>query len=145
FKASNWVWSQPLVDSGTAYFGDFDGNVYALNLADGKPKWGVPFKAKEPIRAAPVIAGGTLVVAGHDGHVYGLDPQTGANRWDSLDVGAKLNADLAAVQTNDPPGQTVFLAPESCASEKQATTKTYYYGLAVSGDRPTLQSTDKIC
>src|SRR5439155_3017736 len=31
FALPNWVWSQPLVDSGTVYLGDFDGNVYALN------------------------------------------------------------------------------------------------------------------
>ena len=144
FKASNWVWAQPFVDAGTVYFGDFDGNVYALKLADGKPKWGLPFRAKDSIRAAPVIAGGTLVVASHDGHLYGLDPQTGASRWESLDVGAKLNADLArSSQAGD--ASSVLLAPESCASQTQSTSKLYYYGLAVSATAGTLQSTDKIC
>ena len=91
-----------------------------------------------------MIAGGTLVVASHDGHLFGLDPQTGASRWESLDVGAKLNADLARSSlAGDAPN--VLLAPESCASQSQSTTKLYYYGLAVSAASGTLQSTDKIC
>jgi hypothetical protein len=33
FNASNWVWEGPAVVSGTLYFGDVGGNVYALDAA----------------------------------------------------------------------------------------------------------------
>ena len=40
FNAKNWIWEGPAVVSGTLYFGDVSGNVYALDAATQKRRVG---------------------------------------------------------------------------------------------------------
>ncbi|HEU4760007.1 MAG TPA: PQQ-binding-like beta-propeller repeat protein [Dehalococcoidia bacterium] len=81
FKADNWFWGRPLVADGTVYAPNLDKNVYALDLATGKPAWPTPFKAQAPLRSSPLLAAGVLIVVDRTGDVYGLDPATGALKW----------------------------------------------------------------
>jgi outer membrane protein assembly factor BamB len=54
--------------------GSFDGNLYALNLADGKELW--KFTAGGDIAASPAIAGNRLLIGTRDGVLYCLRSKT---------------------------------------------------------------------
>ncbi len=73
------IYSTPVVTADTVYFGDYGSEVYALDKSNGRPRWGEPFKAKDPIIGGLVLdeASDTLFVVSDDGKVYGLDPATG--------------------------------------------------------------------
>src|SRR5690606_37090665 len=42
FTAEDWIWTTPAFDPGSnvAYFGDFSGNVYALDITTSQLAWG---------------------------------------------------------------------------------------------------------
>ncbi len=71
--------SSPAVTGGTVFFGSGDGNVYALNAADGSVKW--KFKTGDVVHASPAIAGGTAYIGSWDSYFYALDAETGQERW----------------------------------------------------------------
>ena len=48
FNASNWVWEGPAVVSGTLYFGDVGGNVYAAGRCDAKARLGAAVSGGRP-------------------------------------------------------------------------------------------------
>jgi outer membrane protein assembly factor BamB len=56
------------------FFGCSDGNLYALDRADGKPLW--KFEAASPMTASPAVAARRLVIGTLDGLLYcfGSDP-----------------------------------------------------------------------
>lgn len=80
FKADDWVWTKPAYDAQQkiAYFGDFSGKVYALDITTGLAKW--DFATHQRIKAAPAIVENTLVVADRKPLVSFLDRSTGASR-----------------------------------------------------------------
>ena len=71
--------SSPVVWKGTVYFGSGDGNVYALNSADGTTKW--TFNTGNVVHASPAIGDGTLFIGSWDSYFYALDAATGAEKW----------------------------------------------------------------
>ncbi|MCK9518321.1 MAG: PQQ-binding-like beta-propeller repeat protein [Dehalococcoidia bacterium] len=82
FKASDWVWTEPAVKGERVYFGDFSGNVYALDITNGiEPVW--EFAAGQKVKSGPAIVenvrdlGDVLVVADNDPVVYFLNAETG--------------------------------------------------------------------
>lgn len=80
FSAKDWVWTSPAYKDGIAYFGDFSGEVYALDLtgAVGQLKWESKVSAKgSRIFSAPAIVGGLLVVADREPAVHFVDPADG--------------------------------------------------------------------
>jgi outer membrane protein assembly factor BamB len=68
-----------VIADGVVYVGCQDQFFYALNLADGKPKW--KYDAKAPIKIAAAIGGGAVYVGDEDGKLHCLDAATGARRW----------------------------------------------------------------
>jgi outer membrane protein assembly factor BamB len=64
------------------YFGDLDGNVYALSAANGQPTaWPQTAKVDGGVRATPLVADGVVYV-GTDLHkMYALDAATGRAIW----------------------------------------------------------------
>jgi outer membrane protein assembly factor BamB len=52
------------------WVGSHDGNLYALNLADGKELW--KFTAGGDIVASPAISGNRLIIGSRDGVLYCL-------------------------------------------------------------------------
>jgi outer membrane protein assembly factor BamB len=60
-------------------FGSDDGSVYALDAANGTPRW--RFATEGPVRASVAIVDGVVYAVSHDRHVYALDAATGALRW----------------------------------------------------------------
>ena len=71
--------SSPVISSGAIYFGSGDGNIYALNAADGSLKW--KFPTGDVVHASPAVAGGTLYVGSWDSNFYAIDASTGKEQW----------------------------------------------------------------
>jgi outer membrane protein assembly factor BamB len=76
--ASDWVWTEPAVKDGIAYFGDFSGKVYALNITSGQPVWKAPYDAKSKVKASPTIVDNLLVVATREPRVHFLNLSDGS-------------------------------------------------------------------
>jgi outer membrane protein assembly factor BamB len=103
--------SSPVVDAnGTAYVGDDDGRVYALDPAYartaghlGAPKWS--FATKDVVVDAPTLSpdGQTLYVGSNDGFVYALKTSDGSKIW-ATDFGGPVNG--SPVLSSD--GTTVY-------------------------------------
>lgn len=83
------IWSRGLgsliefpavVQDGRAYIGNYEGQVYSLDMSDGQVAWSYkPSGGK--MASSPAIAGDGLVVHGMDGWVRVLDPSSGRLRW----------------------------------------------------------------
>ena len=93
FKGGNWFWGTPLVSDDAVYVADFDGNVYAIGLTDGKQLWASPFKAGAPVRSAPLLVEGTLIIVGRDGSAFGLNPDDGTQQWGPTLLGKSILSD----------------------------------------------------
>src|SRR5207244_2842758 len=110
-EGGNWFWTKPLVKDGTAYVADLDGNVYGVDLKDGRRLWS--FQASDSVRAAPLLAGGTLVVVDRSGNAYGLKPEDGSRQWGPTLLGKTVLSDPFLLQATS-------ASPSPAASESPA-------------------------
>ncbi len=78
----DYLQSSPVAADGLVYVGSFDGNVYALNAADGKIAW--TFKTGDKVRATALVSDGVVYIGSWDLQTYALDAKTGAKRWAAL-------------------------------------------------------------
>jgi len=76
---SSWP-GQPSVDDKYVYFGSADGNLYCLDIHDGRVIWS--FKAEDSLKATPVIAGDRIIASGLDHYIYCVDRKSGNLRQD---------------------------------------------------------------
>lgn len=65
------IYSAPVVDGNTLYFGAYDDNVYALNAEDGTPRW--RFKTGDPVVGALAFKDDILYAGSTDGRLYKID------------------------------------------------------------------------
>lgn len=75
----------------TAYIGDLDGSVFALNLADGKKKW--EFETESGFYGSPAVRGGKVYIGDMDGMLYCLDAKTGKQLW-QFETKAEINSSV---------------------------------------------------
>ena len=66
-------------EKATVFVGSDDGNVYALDAADGTEHWAV--ETGGPVRSSPTVTGETVYVGSTEGAVYALDVSDGSERW----------------------------------------------------------------
>ena len=77
---SNCVISFAQAQSTTALFtGSSDGNLYALNAANGSTLWS--YKTGGAVNSSPVFDGGNVYFSANDGYVYALKASSGALLW----------------------------------------------------------------
>ena len=79
FPTGGRIVSSPVYRDGTVYVGADDGNVYAIDAADGRQRW--KRRTGGPVPSTPAVAGDTVYVASYDGKLHALDARTGATRW----------------------------------------------------------------
>lgn len=79
FTTDDWVWSRAAFKDNVAYFGDFSGKVYALDITTGTmpPDWKAPYDAKAKIKSAPVIIDGVVVLATREPVIHFIDAKSG--------------------------------------------------------------------
>lgn len=79
FKTENKIWSTPVVQDGTVYFGSLDHNLYALSASTGEKKWA--FKTGASITSAPIVVDKLVYIGSHDSNLYAVNAETGELRW----------------------------------------------------------------
>lgn len=71
--------SSPTVADETVYIGSDDGNIYALDTADGSEQWS--FQTGQALVSAPAVANDMVYIGGQNGTVYALDAESGSVEW----------------------------------------------------------------
>ena len=106
FTASDWLWSQPAYDpqSHMAYFGDFSGMLYAVDITQTgalKASWEVSLGA-DRVKSAPAIVDNVLVVADRQPTVHFLDRQQSGKELNKVPVtgAGTIRADVVAHEGN---------------------------------------------
>lgn len=85
---------QPYVSGESVYVADGEGQVQALAIADGKPRWEVELDV--PASGGPGGGEGLVLVGTSDAEVIALNAQTGELRWRSRVSSEVLSAPTAA-------------------------------------------------
>ena len=78
FETKDSVEATAAIAGGTVYVGSMDENLYALDLADGKPKW--QYKAG-PVKAPVSVHEGAVYVGNTDGVFHRVDAAKGTKDW----------------------------------------------------------------
>jgi outer membrane protein assembly factor BamB len=84
----------PAIEQGRVYAAGHDGDVAALQLADGKQLWRT--RTKATLAGGPGVGSGLVVVGSADGEVIALDAKDGAQRWRVAVGGEVLSAPAVA-------------------------------------------------
>lgn len=79
FKLKNLVFSNPLYIEGFIVIADSKGNVYKINLNDGKIIW--EFKTTKRINSIPTYKDNVIYISSTDNFIYAIDFKTGALKW----------------------------------------------------------------
>jgi outer membrane protein assembly factor BamB len=73
--------TSPLIVGGRVYVGAWTGNVYSVNVENGKPDW--TFHAGGAVKDALAYDDGKLFFGAYDGDLYCIDASTGKLVWRS--------------------------------------------------------------
>ncbi|HPO89911.1 MAG TPA: PQQ-binding-like beta-propeller repeat protein [Victivallales bacterium] len=78
FLTGGAIKSSPVIFNETVYVGSDDGNIYAINLLDGKEKW--KFSTGAPVQSSAAIFAGKVFFINSRG-VHAIDIRTGDKIW----------------------------------------------------------------
>jgi len=78
FATPDRIYSHPVADSTTIYFGSDNMVFYAVGLENGLKKWS--FEAKDPIRSTPAMKG-NLIYFSSGNNLYALQKKSGEVKW----------------------------------------------------------------
>jgi outer membrane protein assembly factor BamB len=87
FVAGDSVYSAPVIFADTAYFGSYDGNLYAVDILSGELLW--TFSTGGPVLSSPALEDGILYFGSHDGKLYALDLLSGEALW-TFETGGRV-------------------------------------------------------
>ncbi|MEO6397826.1 MAG: PQQ-binding-like beta-propeller repeat protein [Tepidiformaceae bacterium] len=107
FRAADWVWGGAAFKDNTAYFGDFSGHVYALDITTGKDRWPSISLGDDRVKAAPQIVDDVVVFADRQPTIHFLSAKDGARLGIAFPVvkAGTIRADGTTLQD----GSVVFL------------------------------------
>jgi outer membrane protein assembly factor BamB len=89
--------SSPVVIGRTVYFGDENGELYALSTGKGDIRWATQLGG--PVKSAPAYYGGRLYVGDYGGYMNAVDAKTGKLIWQSGSLGPGFGASGAFYST----------------------------------------------
>jgi outer membrane protein assembly factor BamB len=105
FKTGGAVKSSAVIGDDRIFIGSDDGNIYALNYADGKQLWA--FKADSGVEAPPLLAGNSVYAGSMEGFFYALDAKAGGLLW-KVQTDGKITASANALARSSGPQRVVF-------------------------------------
>jgi outer membrane protein assembly factor BamB len=79
FHTRGKIFSTPAVANGLVYVGSYDGNLYAVRVADGSRAWA--FKTHGPVTSSPAVSNGLVYFLSVDGNAYAVGASDGRERW----------------------------------------------------------------
>jgi eukaryotic-like serine/threonine-protein kinase len=81
YEAGDAIESSAAIADGVVYVGSGNGELHAVNLADGKGKW--KYKASEDGigESSPAVSGGLVYIGDLSGVVHAVDVNTGKAAW----------------------------------------------------------------
>ena len=85
YTTPDWVWGAPAVVDGAVFFGDLQGNVFALNADTGDLLWQKAVLG--PIQTSPIVADGLVYfvsqgnLASSNGQITAFSTDVGAQLW----------------------------------------------------------------
>lgn len=79
FTTGDKVYSSPAVADGVVYVGSNDGNLHAINAADGQRRWSYP--TGQPITSSPTVADGVVYVGCNDQGLHAVRVADGTRVW----------------------------------------------------------------
>jgi eukaryotic-like serine/threonine-protein kinase len=82
FKIKTPIFSSPVIDDQTVYFGALDSTLYALDLRTGKEKW--KLKTNGEILSTVIIQNNNVYLLGGNGVLSCIDKNTGKPVWRSV-------------------------------------------------------------
>lgn len=89
FPTEGWVWSGPALHEDQLFFGDLNGNFYALDASNGQSLWTLTADRLDgPIAGSPLVLDDVIYVSTESGTLFALSMQ-GAIEW-SQTIGGKL-------------------------------------------------------
>ena len=77
-------WSSGVITDDTIIIGTREGEVRALNIANGETRWRFELEGEELDRGVygtPVLSGNTVFIGGYDGFVYAVEDGERKGRW----------------------------------------------------------------
>ncbi len=80
FTTGNGVYSSPAVADGVVYVGGYDGNMYALNAANGVKLWNYS-TGRQGVYSGPAVVNGIVYFGCDDHNMYALWAANGAKIW----------------------------------------------------------------
>ncbi len=87
YKTGGRVYSSPLIDGNSVYFGSGDHHFYALNKQTGTLEWS--FKTGGAVHSSASIRGKLVYFGSADGSLYALDKNSGELAWKFASNGEK--------------------------------------------------------
>ena len=98
FAVKDWVWSGAAFKDNVAYFGDFSGNAYALDITSGRNRWGAVSLGDDRVKAGPAIVDDVVMFGDRAPAVHFLKASDGSRLGIGVPlVGAgTIRADLVA-------------------------------------------------
>ena len=128
FPTGDRIVSSPVYHDGVIYCGGDDGNVYAVNAADGRALW--KRRTGGPVPSTPAIAGNIAYVGSYDGKFYALDAKTGETRW-KFSTDGERRFEAKGLHGQQPKSQTIADAFDVFLSSPVVGGGSVYFG---SGD-----------
>jgi hypothetical protein len=86
------------VAGGKVFFGNAEGRVYAVDVADGRVAWAVQTGAA--VWNSPVVHEGVVVIGSRDGKVYAIEADAGKVKWAAQTGGPLLSSPALDVSAN---------------------------------------------
>lgn len=101
-SVSGWVWAGPALNNDGIYFGDLNGDFYALNASSGNLLWSQPYQSDGVIVSTPLVISQSVYFTTDAGTVYALD-LSGKTSWNpvSIQVGGKGNIYTSPAASSD--------------------------------------------
>jgi eukaryotic-like serine/threonine-protein kinase len=87
FKTGGPIKSSAAIVEGRVFIGSGDGQVYALELGDGKKAWAA--KTGGPVDSSPLVLGGRVFFGSVDNSLYAVEAASGKQIW-KYETGDKI-------------------------------------------------------
>jgi outer membrane protein assembly factor BamB len=91
FDTDGWVWCNPVVAEAIAYFGDYAGVAYAVDVTNGQEVWRKTLDG--PITATPALGSGEVFFVTEVGTVYAFETSSHEPLWTSNNLNGRLLSD----------------------------------------------------